>query len=509
MKGDLSQPTLGLLRRILEEMQPEEIYSQDENKKFWRDALFDAAFAPAIIDVAASYNFRWSEIIPDLFTGKFGEQNSHFSNALPSYFCEQTLRKLLVFALRSSRNTPLGDELHQALVSDGFDLGAEVLPKSEQKDHPLSLAEREITKKVVQRFLHEGEATSERFLYKELKDSRASLAESIRRLVDRAVLKVADQSNETYLPKAIAFHYCGDPDALATAKKSTEMVLRVIHSFAEGDLDTEDTDQRSYTPENVLGAARTIDPKVDAHMVRVGLALAEEFGVFLALQRNPEQTAVAIFRPGRRIFEMGDNPWDEHIRRCSVSVERAWEKKQNTSSVAPTIPAYDIVEGYDGIMDNRKVFLVHGHAEESRDTIATFLRSLDLEAVILHEQANQGRTIIEKLEKHADVGFAVVLLTPDDVGASAALPERTQRRARQNVILELGYFIGKLGRERVCAVYVEGVELPSDYHGVLYVPFDQNGTWRSKLAKELSAAGIEVNLKEPAVMALTKRKITA
>jgi hypothetical protein len=187
---------------------------------------------------------------------------------------------------------------------------------------------------------------------------------------------VADQSNETYLPKAIAFHYCGDPDALATARKSTEIVLRVIHSFAEGDLDAEDTDQKSYTPENVLGAARTIDPKVDAHMVRVGLALAEEFGVFLALQRNPQQTGVATFRPGRRIFEMGDNPWDEHIRRCSVSVERAWETKQNTSSAAPTFLESDIVENYAEGINNRKIFLVHGHAEESRNTVAIFLRHL-------------------------------------------------------------------------------------------------------------------------------------
>ena len=142
---------------------------------------------------------------------------------------------------------------------------------------------------------------------------------------------------------------------------------------------------------------------------------------------------------------------------------------------------------------SRKIFLVHGHAEEPKQTVTTLLRSLGLEVVILHEQANQGRTIIEKFEEHSDVGFAVVLSTPDDVGASVLHPEKTRRRARQNVILELGYFLSKLGRNKVCCLYVEGVEQPSDYDGVLYVSYDQGGAWRSKLAKELSAAGIDVD----------------
>lgn len=85
-------------------------------------------------------------------------------------------------------------------------------------------------------------------------------------------------------------------------------------------------------------------------------------------------------------------------------------------------------------------------------------------------------------------------MTPDDIAAAAVEPSKQKQRARQNVILELGYFFGKLGRPRVCAVYVEGVELPSDIHGVLYVPFDAAEGWRLKLAQEIKAAGIEVDL---------------
>jgi predicted nucleotide-binding protein len=144
--------------------------------------------------------------------------------------------------------------------------------------------------------------------------------------------------------------------------------------------------------------------------------------------------------------------------------------------------------------ESRKVFLVHGHAEVVKQTVARFLEKLNLEVVILHEQPNKGRTVIEKFEQHSDVGFAVVLMTPDDIGGPASDPSKNKTRARQNVILELGYFFSKLGRERVCAIYVDGVEIPSDIHGILYLPYDDAGAWRLILAKEIKAAGIEVDL---------------
>jgi predicted nucleotide-binding protein len=131
-----------------------------------------------------------------------------------------------------------------------------------------------------------------------------------------------------------------------------------------------------------------------------------------------------------------------------------------------------------------RIFLVHGHDQPTLQEIARFLERLDQDIVILREQPNQGRTIIEKFEEYADVGFAVVLLTPDDRGGPMTLPYDAQKpRARQNVILELGYFLGHLGRNRVCALYRPGVEIPSDYSGVLYVELDERGGWRLELAK--------------------------
>lgn len=140
---------------------------------------------------------------------------------------------------------------------------------------------------------------------------------------------------------------------------------------------------------------------------------------------------------------------------------------------------------------SRRIFIVHGHDDGARETVARFLERIGLEAVILHEQANQGRTIIEKVVANSDVGFAVVLLTPDDEGCvKGGTPEP---RARQNVLLELGYFIGRLGRDKVCALKRGTLEIPSDFAGVVWETMDSNGGWKQALARELEAAGHSID----------------
>jgi predicted nucleotide-binding protein len=163
--------------------------------------------------------------------------------------------------------------------------------------------------------------------------------------------------------------------------------------------------------------------------------------------------------------------------------------RQGLSSITPAPTLSSVL--------SKKVFLVHGHDDGTKETVARFLERLKLEPIILHEQPSGGRTVIEKFEVYADVGFAVVLLTPDDVGAAtsdAAKPDGLKPRARQNVILELGYFIGRLSRRRVCALYKKGVEMPSDYAGVVYVELDLAAAWHVKLAQELSEAGVPMSL---------------
>ena len=141
---------------------------------------------------------------------------------------------------------------------------------------------------------------------------------------------------------------------------------------------------------------------------------------------------------------------------------------------------------------SKKVFIVHGHDGEARETVARFLGNIGFEPIILNEQANKGRTIIEKVEANADVGFAVVLLTPDDLGRANGDAD-LEPRARQNVLLELGYFMAHLGRDKVCALRKGNVSIPSDFAGVVWEVMDDAGGWKQKLARELVAAGHTVD----------------
>ncbi len=141
----------------------------------------------------------------------------------------------------------------------------------------------------------------------------------------------------------------------------------------------------------------------------------------------------------------------------------------------------------------RRIFVVHGRDDGAKETVARLLTELDLKPIVLHEHPNQGRTIIEKFEQYSDVGFAVVLLTPDDSCTDSHQSATPRPRPRQNVILELGFFLGKLGRGRTYALKKGDMELPSDYSGVLYISMDDQEGWKLKLAEELQAAGLDID----------------
>jgi hypothetical protein len=137
---------------------------------------------------------------------------------------------------------------------------------------------------------------------------------------------------------------------------------------------------------------------------------------------------------------------------------------------------------------SNQVFIVHGHDGEAKESVARFIEKIGLNPIILHEQPNMGRTIIEKVESFNEVGFAVVLLTPDDEGKAKGV-DQLEPRARQNVLFELGYFIGCLGRDRVCALLRDDVSIPSDFDGVVWVKMDSGKGWKQAVGKELEAAG--------------------
>lgn len=138
------------------------------------------------------------------------------------------------------------------------------------------------------------------------------------------------------------------------------------------------------------------------------------------------------------------------------------------------------------------VFVVHGRDAGRKDTVVRFLKEdLNLQTVVLQEKPDEGLTVIEKFEHYAaQARFALALLTPDDVGSLGSSTESTQSRARQNVIFELGYFVGKLGRSRVRALKVGEVEMLSDYEGVIYTTMDDAGGWKEELRREIRNAGL-------------------
>jgi predicted nucleotide-binding protein len=137
------------------------------------------------------------------------------------------------------------------------------------------------------------------------------------------------------------------------------------------------------------------------------------------------------------------------------------------------------------------VFIVHGHETAARESVAEFIRQCDLHAIVLQEPAEHGRTLMDQVETHGEAGFAIVLLTPEDLGLT---PDGSgDLRPRMNVLMELGYFMGRLGRARTCALAVTSTaQLPSDLAGVVLESFDPSGGWKDALRRELRSAGYDV-----------------
>jgi predicted nucleotide-binding protein len=143
-------------------------------------------------------------------------------------------------------------------------------------------------------------------------------------------------------------------------------------------------------------------------------------------------------------------------------------------------------------LDLTKVFIVHGHDELLKNEIARFIEKLNLEPIILHEQASSGKTIIEKIEEYSNVGFGIALYTPCDVGDKKSEKIELKPRARQNVVFEHGFLIGKIGRENVCALVKGQLEKPNDISGVVYISTDEE--WRLSLAKEMRNSGYQIDM---------------
>ena len=188
----------------------------------------------------------------------------------------------------------------------------------------------------------------------------------------------------------------------------------------------------------------------------------------------------------RDIIESSDytrNITNRILMACEREIQEATSKSEAPIVTQPKAP-----------IDKSKVFIVHGHDNAAKEAVARFIEKIGLEAIILHEQASSGNTIIDKIEANSNVGFAIVLYTPCDVGASKGEKDQLKPRARQNVIFEHGYLIGKIGRKNVCHLFKSGVETPSDIEGLVYAQMDAGDGWKYTVAKEMKACGYDIDL---------------
>lgn len=217
--------------------------------------------------------------------------------------------------------------------------------------------------------------------------------------------------------------------------------------------------------------------------------LAEEYSRWIGIG------VIAMREPslGEKIADLYKDI-DQKIHRIDSIIERLELIPLTKTAAAPQES-----ESVRSPAKTKKVFVVHGHDEIAKTNLEVFLHEIGLEPVVLHRQADEGLTIIEKFEKHSDVGYAFILLTPDEISYVKADESKDDNkrqkeyRARPNVIFEFGYFVGKLGRSRVCCLYTGDVSLPSDISGMIYKKFT-NGIEEVaySIIKDLKASGYAI-----------------
>ena len=218
---------------------------------------------------------------------------------------------------------------------------------------------------------------------------------------------------------------------------------------------------------------------------------------FVGEEHNVEEFKNISYSPMMAFAGMSDSVYqrnylegldsaDSMLESMIEEIEEYWVKEDDVQAKSRSAK--------DDLKSKEKVFVVHGRDEGPKHSVARFLTELGLIPVILDEQSDQGRTIIDKFEDEArDVEYAVVILTPDDEGRLSNRDAGLSARARQNVIFELGFFAGAFGRKSVCAIVKGDLERPSDYDGVVYIPYDETEGWKMRLLRELKAAGFDVD----------------
>lgn len=293
-----------------------------------------------------------------------------------------------------------------------------------------------------------------------------------------SVSKVSYSGKDIRSPKGTLLFADNDPFFLATRKESLE--------------------QAGYT---VITATNPDDAKRKLEIGGIDLAILD-----IRLEEdddNKDLSGLALAKKvGRSVPKiiLTNYPTSDYVREAlrpqldglPVAVDFLSKAEDVTSLVMAIEDVLrSIPSQRQGLRPAPKVFIAHGHDNATRETVATFLLSIGIKPIVLFDEVDGGDTIIEKLERCCrEAAFAFILLTPDDYGYPKENPTAIKSRARQNVIFELGYLVARLGRRRVRVLYQQGVEIPTNFLGVVYINMDDAGKWRSYLTRELKDAGI-------------------
>ena len=441
MKAELSQPTLGVVRHALDEMS-EDILDRSELPAFWKDTLFDFCFAPAVIDVLATYDFKWGDIIRDAFVGKLGHQNSYFSNALSPSFCEQTLKRLAALALFHSKGRAIGDRLRESLREDGFDIkagsnGDFSAPKEVQQklSSPLSKQEMEIINVVLDRFLNLNDSTPRKPL-----NIKSGSPEILERLVRCCILKTNDQGLH-FLPLSLAFHYSGNAAALDRAKRSITIVLSILRDLY---LAFPDNPESQFTFDEIESHARKMHgDTLDVGLLKLGLYLAQELSSTLAgYGCNTQGTNIAFVRIHENIVHRDiDGAWDAHIEHRSQYIEREeFEKRIARSQQArkesmpqPSTPTILVLISHSS-KDEKLAAALIDVLRAGLGLLATQIRCSSVDGYRLPAGVNSDDQLRAEI---ADAGVLVGLLTANSLSSTYVLFELGARWGIQRFMIPL------------------------------------------------------------------------
>jgi predicted nucleotide-binding protein len=269
--------------------------------------------------------------------------------------------------------------------------------------------------------------------------------------------------------------------------------IKLMYKIDEGECKTDLTEEELIaryvepylTGETIVINGTTVEPK---HLWRIKITQSDSSitktirEIELRDRQDPGPLKYLLPSPTWRAIEEFIDVTDNYINAAPGSKKKSELAASQMKSI-----------------DKKKVFVVHGHDIELKNDVEIFLSSINLTPVVLHRELDEGLTVIEKFEKHSNVNYAIILLTPDDIGFIAKEMEKSEKdrnfelRARQNVIFEFGYFVGKLSRKNVCCIYKEGVVLPSDLNGLIYKKVaksvEEVGMF---LMKELKNSGLDV-----------------